>query len=168
MTSDTSKKSNNFSDLSRNDEIIDSRVGFEYQVSAQPNKIDSKGNKWYLFRLFISPKGKFALSNINKVVYLLPSSFDPQNVASQNPQTQFAIELEALGEFYVKAIIVFNTGEKLKLMQYLPKGTISTDPSTISNDPAAYWTDFAMKQAQYYTSIGPELFKTSLGKDSPS
>jgi hypothetical protein len=173
MTSEPFKKSNNVSGLSRNDEVIDSRVSFEYHLSPQPSKIDGKGNKWYLFRLFISPKSKFALNNIKKVVYLLPSSFDPQNVASQDPRSQFSIELEALGGFYVMAVILKNTGEKLKLSQYLPNGSVVTDPSIISTDPAAYWTDFAMKQAQKWTSLEGKLFGSEQSKhlseqESPS
>src|ERR687896_478587 len=89
-------------------------VSFEYKVTPQPSKIDSKGNKYYLFTLFISAKSKSDLENIKKVVYLLPSSFDPENVASQDRQAQFSIELEALGGFYVMAVIMFNnTEEKL-------------------------------------------------------
>src|SRR5215213_4057432 len=161
MTTEPSKKPKNINGFSRNDEeeIIESYVSFEYQVAPQPSKIDSKGNKWYIFRLFISLKGKLSLNNIEKVVYLLPSSFDPQNVASQDPRSQFSIELEALGGFYVMAVIIFkNTGEKLKLSQYLPNGNVVTDPSIISTDPAAYWTDFAMKQAQKWTSLEQKLF----------
>ena len=41
----------------------------------------------------------------------------PQNVASENPRNQFAIELEGLGKFYGIAIIIFkNKGEKIKLI----------------------------------------------------
>ena len=134
-------------------------VSFEYKVATTPSMIDSKGNKYYLFTLFISAKSKSDLENIKKVVYLLPSSFDPENVASQDRQAQFSIELEALGGFYVMAVIMFNnTKEKLKLRQYLSKGSVLTDPSIISTDPAAYWTDFAMKQAQKWTSLGGKLF----------
>jgi hypothetical protein len=141
--------------MSEEEETTDSRVSFEYQITPQPSKIDSKGNKWYIFRLLISAKGKFNLNNIEKVVYLLPSSFDPQNVASKNPRVQFAIELEATGGFYVMAIVMLRiNNERIKLRKYLPKGSVLTDPSTISRNPTAYWTDFAMKQAQYWTNIG--------------
>jgi hypothetical protein len=140
-------------------------VSFEYKVTPQPSKIDSKGNKYYLFTLFISAKSKSDLENIKKVVYLLPSSFDPENVASQDRQAQFSIELEALGGFYVMAVIMFNnTEEKLKLSQYLPKGSVLTDPSIISTDPAAYWTDFAMRQAQKWTSLEGKLFGSEQSK----
>jgi hypothetical protein len=171
MTEEPFKAPENIEDLSRNDEdvVIDSRVSFEYQMTPQPSKIDSKGNKWHIFTLFISPKRKFDLNNIEKVVYLLPSSFDPQNVASINAQAQFAIELEALGGFYVMAVIMFkNKRERLKLMQYLPKGIVSTDPSLASTDPATYWTDFAMRQAQYWTSVGQEQQPASWSRQDTS
>jgi hypothetical protein len=76
-------------------------------------------------------------------------------VASKNPRVQFAIELEATGGFYVMAIVMLRiNNERIKLRKYLPKGSVLTDPSTISRNPAAYLTDFAMKQAQYWTNIG--------------
>jgi len=145
----TAESSNN------EDKIIDSRVSFEYHVTPDPIKIDGSGNKWYKFKLLIAPKDEFDLKNIEKVVYLLPSTFDPQNIASTDFQKNFAIELDSLGGFYVQAIILFtNNKEKLKLTQYLPTGKVVTDPSTKLTNPAEYWTDFAMKQAQYWTKFG--------------
>ncbi len=135
-------------------------VSFEYNVDPKIKKIDSKGNKFYLFTLFISGKSKSDLNDIQKVVYLLPPSFDPPNVASEDREAEFSIQLEALGGFYVMAVILKNTGEKLKFNQYLPKGSVSNDPSIMLTDPATYWTDFGMKQAQKWTGLEENLFRS--------
>ena len=85
-------------------------------------------------------------------------------MASANPGSQFAIELEALGGFYVIAFIIFKDGKYQKNGKYLQKGSVLTDPSIISTNPAAYWTDFAMKQAEYFTNIGQEQSKDWSGQ----
>lgn len=97
-------------------ETIDSRVSFEYAITP------STKPKWYKVRLYIQAKEGFDLSQIDRVVYILHPTFNPSKVAVKNPQNNFALELESWGDFHAMAVIVFKSGEVLKLVRYLPIG----------------------------------------------
>ncbi len=142
-------------------ENTDPRINLEYIMDSKPIKRDSNNNEWYRFKLFINPKGKFELKDIEKVVYLLPSTFDPPNIASIDFMKNFAIELDSQGGFLIQAVILFKNNEVLKLTKYLPIGRVFTDPSANATNPAEFWTDYAMKQAQHWTSFGLEQTKGS-------
>jgi hypothetical protein len=140
-------------------ENTDPRVSVEYIIDSKPIKRDSNNNEWYRFKLFINPKSEFELKNIEKVVYLLPSTFDPPNIASIDFKKNFEIELDSQGGFLIQAVILFRDKEILKLTRYLPIGKVFTDPSSNVTNPAEFWTDYAMKQAQYWTSFGLDQTK---------
>lgn len=98
------------------EEITDSRVGFEYSIRTA----ERKGR--YRVKLFIEPRGTFSLNEVDRVIYLLHPSFNPSKVAVKNPQTKFALELDSWGDFHAMAVVVFKSGEAVKLIRYLPIG----------------------------------------------
>lgn len=96
-------------------ETMDSRVSFDYDIT-----LSKPG--WYKVRLYIRPKGGFNLNQIDKVIYYLHPTFRPSKIAVKNPNNQFALELESWGDFHAAAVIVFLSGELVRLIRYLPIG----------------------------------------------
>jgi YEATS family len=109
-------------DISKSYDNVDpkGRVSFEYSIG--PPVTDAGGVKWYPVKLFIAPKSGFDLANIKKVAYLLHETFRPSEVAVATPQNQFALHFQSWGDFHAMVIIVFNSGEQLRLIRYLPIG----------------------------------------------
>jgi len=102
------------------EETVDPRVKFTYQID-KSYRVDSSGTKWYTVTLSISPKENFDLNNIEKVVYLLHPTFEP-NVVTVDSKTNFSLKLESWGDFNAMAVIIFKDKSELKLVKYLPIG----------------------------------------------
>lgn len=89
----------------------DSRIKLSYFVlsSIGPSKI----------QIWLEPQGQFSLSKIKKVVYLFDKNFEPSEIAVENHENKFHIQVESKKDFPVVAVILFDNDEKLKLSQFI-------------------------------------------------
>jgi hypothetical protein len=59
------------------------------------------------------------LDRFKKVVYLFDKDFEPSEIAVENHENKFHIQVESKNDFPVVAVILFDNGEKLKLSQFI-------------------------------------------------
>ena len=94
----------------------DPRVSFGYDI--KPLKDD-----YWLVRLYVKPKGDFDINEVEKVVYVLHPTFNPNIIAKDNASNFFSLELQSWGAFHAMAIIAFKDKKKnppVELTRWLP------------------------------------------------
>ena len=64
-----------------------------------------QGSLSHQVKVWIDAASHQTLSNIQKVVYYLHPTFNPSEIASDNPSDNFAISLNVWGEFEIKATV---------------------------------------------------------------
>lgn len=98
----------------------DPRVEFAYQIS-DAYTTEMLSDKWYNVKLFIKPKQGFDMKNVEKVVFLLHPTFEP-NVIVVDEKSNFTLNLESWGDFHAMAVVIFKDKSETRLIQYLPIG----------------------------------------------
>ena len=108
-------------------EDLDTQVKFltrqdtenEYVEFLYTVKIPPEEEKPSNVTLFLKSKNDFDLNDIEKVVYLFKSDFDPNKIAMSNPDKGFQLQIEAFGNFHVIAIVVLKNGDNFQLIQWI-------------------------------------------------
>ena len=73
----------------------------------------------YKISLYLEPINQFDLKNIEKVIYVLHPTFEPNKIAVSNTNEKFNLDIMAWGSFHVMAIVVYRNGEVSKLIKLL-------------------------------------------------
>jgi YEATS family len=80
---------------------------------------EEQGSLSHQVKVWIDAASHQTLSNIQKVVYYFHPTFNPSEIASDNPSDNFAISLNVWGEFEIKATVFFKDGSTKGLSRYL-------------------------------------------------
>lgn len=95
----------------------DSKVSFEYFIK----RLGPTDKYWQVILSIKSVRG-FDLNKIDKVIYLLHPTFDPNKIAVSDSSDGFRLEIMAWGDFHAMAIVVYKDGAISQLVQFLPIG----------------------------------------------
>lgn len=99
-------------------EHTDGKVKFDYSIALAEKQPD---RSWYWVKLKIIPIA-CKLDDIEKVVYLLHPTFNPNKIAATDYKNGFEIDFKSYGAFHAMAIVVYKNKETSQLIQFLPIG----------------------------------------------
>lgn len=100
-------------------EDSDGKVKFDNSIAFAEKRVD---RSWYWVKLRVKALA-CKLDDIEKVVYLLHPTFNPNKIVSYDYKSGFEIGFQSYGAFHAMALVIYKDKTTSKLIQFLPIGT---------------------------------------------